>query len=56
MGSTHMIGLKITLFGINLVLGAIFLGEGAWGLAYLGMFVSLIGVFAGSNGTPPTSE
>lgn len=51
-----MLGLKIVLLGINLVLGAIFLGEGAWGLAYLGMLISIIGVFVGSNGTPPTSE
>lgn len=44
-----MLGVRLELLGSTFVLLAIFLGEGAWRVAYLGVFVSIIGVFVGSG-------
>ncbi|WP_171908129.1 hypothetical protein [Natrialba sp. SSL1] len=44
-----MLGVRLGLLGITFVLLAIFLGEGAWRVAYLGVFVSIAGVFVGSG-------
>ncbi|MDJ1432751.1 nodulation efficiency protein NfeD [Halostagnicola sp. A-GB9-2] len=51
-----MIGLKLVLLGINFTLLAIMLGDGAWGAAYFGIFLSIVGVFVGSVDTSIASE
>ena len=45
----EMLGVKLVLLGINLVLVTIALEASPWALAYLGAFVSLVGVFVGSG-------
>ena len=55
-----MLGIKLILFGTNLLLFALFLGTGTdvtgWLPAYLGVFISFLGLIVGTRVIPPEWE